>query len=50
MSDFIVLLIFAGAMAMHQPEEGSKEEVIPELGNCSFRILPSESVLYSHGF
>jgi len=35
-------MVCAGAMALYQCKEGGKEEVIPELGNCSFGILPSE--------
>jgi len=43
---FSTLLIFAGAVAMYQPEKGGKEEVVPELWNCPLRILPSEFVIH----
>jgi len=34
--------MFADAVAMHEPEESSKEEVVPELWNCSPRVVQSE--------
>jgi len=27
-------------VAVHQPEEGSEKEIIPELGSCPLRNIP----------